>query len=151
MIIRSVDQPISRKTRDASAWGPETPLTGMATQYVDTAVEKGAGYEYRIKKLAPDHWGEGYVYAGVELPLVESRLNDAVAMTDFAQLRALEDAQGFRERPAGVARFFRQGTAGAWRTVLSDAQVARVVAMHGAMMRQFLYVGKGGTPDAEGG
>ncbi|GAB4172038.1 MAG: sulfotransferase domain-containing protein [Thalassobaculales bacterium] len=64
----------------------------------------------------------------------------AAAATRFEVLRGQEEAHGFRERPAGMARFFRAGTAGQWRTALTPAQAARIERDHGAVMARLGYL-----------
>lgn len=63
----------------------------------------------------------------------------AVTATHFDRLKAEEDKNGFRERSTHATRFFRRGVAGGWRDTLTTAQVARIEADHGAMMRQLGY------------
>ena len=62
-----------RKTVQAGSWGTGIVLSAGATGYLDSGVASGGAYEYRISKSAPSYYGEGYVYAGIEAPLVESR------------------------------------------------------------------------------
>lgn len=62
-----------RKGRDQTSWGSATTLAVNATNYVDTNVTLGGSYEYRISKTALGYNGVGYIYAGVEVPLVEDR------------------------------------------------------------------------------
>jgi hypothetical protein len=68
---------VYRKTQDATSWGPGTTLATNATNYVDSSVAAGNAYEYRVHKQAwtgtTDFTGEGYIYAGIQVPLVESR------------------------------------------------------------------------------
>ena len=64
---------ISRKTRDDLAWGAIENLSPTATNYTDTNITVGQPIEYRIIKTAPTYSGVGYIYTGVEAPLVESR------------------------------------------------------------------------------
>ncbi|MHC1765364.1 MAG: Ig-like domain repeat protein [Verrucomicrobiia bacterium] len=68
---------VYRKSRDAfsldqSAWGTHVSLSGASSSYVDSAVSVGSAYEYRVSKSGGG-WGEGYIYAGIEVPLVETR------------------------------------------------------------------------------
>jgi hypothetical protein len=63
----------------------------------------------------------------------------AVAAADFSKLAAREAETGFRERPPGMARFFRAGKPGQWRDALSPDQIARIERDHGALMRRFGY------------
>ena len=66
-----------RKTRDATSWGSATTLAANATNYVDSSVSVGTGYEYRISRTAwngtTNYMCEGYIYAGIAVPLTESR------------------------------------------------------------------------------
>lgn len=65
----------------------------------------------------------------------------AIDLTRFDQLRAQEDATGFAERPRrSDDAFFRSGRAGEWRDALNSAQIARIVADHGAVMEHFGYL-----------
>ena len=64
---------VYRKSRDAKVWGTGLPLPSSASNYVDLNVVAGSSYEYRISKSATNYSGEGYVYAGIAVPLVESR------------------------------------------------------------------------------
>lgn len=66
-----------RKTRDATSWGTATALATNATSYVDSNVSVGSAYEYRISRTAwtgkTNYSSEGYLYAGIGVPLVQSR------------------------------------------------------------------------------
>ena len=67
---------VYRKSRDATSWGSVVATLGAsATNYTDTSVVTGTGYEYRISKTDSDTSvvGEGYIYCGIQMPLVESR------------------------------------------------------------------------------
>ncbi len=65
----------------------------------------------------------------------------AVAACRFDRLQAAEAAEGFVERPDKMARFFRQGRAGAWRSALTAGQAARIEADHGGVMARLGYLG----------
>jgi hypothetical protein len=83
------------------------------------------------------------------------RVRRAAAFSSFEILREQESAHGFKERLSGPASFFRQGRAGAWREVLTDAQVAQIVSDHGSVMRRLGYlsadgcIGDGCIPDGD--
>jgi Bacterial Ig domain len=68
---------LNRKLRDGTSWGSTTSLGTGATSYSDSTAAAGTGYEYRITKTAPtgssNYTAYGYIYAGVNLPLVEAR------------------------------------------------------------------------------
>jgi len=75
----SLSYKVYRKSRDATSWGVAVNLGAQATNYADAGVGLGFGYEYRVVKtatnmaLATNYVGEGYVYAGFGIPLVENR------------------------------------------------------------------------------
>ncbi len=79
------------------------------------------------------------------LPDDKERAKRAIKFSSFRELKKQEDASGFVEaRPDGKARFFRQGKAGAWRGVLTDEQVARLIEAHGEIMTEFGYLSRDG-------
>lgn len=73
------------------------------------------------------------------LPTDPAQVARAVAACRFQALHDAEQRLGFMERQEGQTRFFRQGRAGAWRTALSAAQAARVIADHGPTMAWLGY------------
>ena len=78
-------------------------------------------------------------FLGADPP--EDRLTRAVAFSDFAVLRAQEEARGFIEQPArSSGPFFRAGQVGQWKAVLTRAQAARIERDHGEVMRRFGYL-----------
>lgn len=70
----------------------------------------------------------------------KAQLRRAIALTSFDRLRSKEDESGFKERPDTAERFFRAGKVGQWREILTEEQVARVVAAHKPLMRRFGYL-----------
>lgn len=78
------------------------------------------------------------------LPNDTARLHKALTFSHFALLQAQEYAHGFKEKPATAAVFFRQGTMGAWRDVLTNRQMARLIRDHGEVMRRFGYLNEAG-------
>jgi hypothetical protein len=54
-------------------WGsPIINLPGTATSFADTNVALNIGYEYRVTAGGVTN-GDGYIFSGIELPLIESR------------------------------------------------------------------------------
>ncbi len=64
---------VSRKAPADTNWTLLATLSGAATNFVDTDVALNGEYEYEIHKSALGYAGYGYVLAGLEAPLVESR------------------------------------------------------------------------------
>ena len=78
-------------------------------------------------------------FLGQEPPA--DRLARAVGFSEFAVLRAQEEARGFIEQPTrSSGPFFRAGQVGQWQAVLTRAQVARIERDHGEVMRRFGYL-----------
>lgn len=82
----------------------------------------------------------------LDLPEDEERLRKAIRFSAFDVVKAQEAETAFRERPPGIESFFREGHSGGWRDSLSEEQVARIVADHGAVMRQLGYLDEDGVP-----
>jgi hypothetical protein len=79
-------------------------------------------------------------FLGLDPP--RERLDRAISHSSFGALKAQEEQHGFVERTEHT-RFFREGRTGTWRTVLSEEQVARLVADHREQMERFGYVPDG--------
>ncbi len=62
-----------RKLRDARKWVAVASLGASATSWIDSNVTVGGSYEYWVAKSAGAYLGDGYIYAGIEAPLVEFR------------------------------------------------------------------------------
>ncbi len=77
----------------------------------------------------------------LRLPVSRERLQRAIELSSFKNLRQKEDEKGFVERSnkSKSNRFFREGKAGGWRNVLTPAQVEAIVAAHEPQMRRFGY------------
>jgi len=70
----AVEYTIYRKAPADTSWGDAlTTLAGNASAYTDSNVAVGGAYEYRISKSASGYSGVGYLYAGIAVPLPESR------------------------------------------------------------------------------
>ena len=73
----TISYTVSRKSREATAWGAPTSLSSTATNYIDSSVSSGFGYEYRIVRTAPtgtsNYTAYGYIYAGINLLPAHSR------------------------------------------------------------------------------
>jgi hypothetical protein len=65
---------VSRKSPSDTTWGiPIVTLPAGTSAYLDPTVAAGQSYEYQVTKVANDYISHGYVLAGIERPLVESR------------------------------------------------------------------------------
>jgi Family of unknown function (DUF6065)/Sulfotransferase domain len=70
----------------------------------------------------------------------EDQLKAAIAKSSFAEMRRQEAENGFNERPSTAKVFFREGRAGQWRDVLSQAQVTEIVRAHEPLMQRLGYL-----------
>ena len=120
-----VHQPIMSWSLHVGSWLRETPFDKLALRYEDLAADPEKWFREVLKFF-------GFLFD-------QARFDAALKLTSFDRLRVEEDKQGFNSRSSKQERFFRQGKAGAWRDVLSEAQVARIEADHGAMMRECGY------------
>lgn len=65
---------VYRKLKTASSWGAVIGnLPGSATQFIDTTVNVGISYEYRVTRQADAFTGFGYINSGIEIAPVEKR------------------------------------------------------------------------------
>lgn len=101
----------------------------------------------RYEDLVRDPQGEMLRAARfLELSHDAGRIARAVRFSDFSELCRQEADAGFSERPPGMTVFFRSGRVGGWRAALTDVQVARLIADHGAVMQRFGYLDSAGNP-----
>ena len=65
---------VYRKLKTGSSWGSVVgSFNGTATEFVDSTVNVGVSYEYRVFRQASNYSGNGYINAGIEVPAVHSR------------------------------------------------------------------------------
>jgi aryl sulfotransferase len=75
-------------------------------------------------------------------PAGSKEIQQAIAGADFKTLKQQEECAGFREKPANMAAFFREGKVGSYRNVLTPAQISLIVRNHATVMRRFGYLGE---------
>jgi sulfotransferase family protein len=73
------------------------------------------------------------------VPPPRERLLRAIERSGFEELQGREEVHGFKERSEHQKRFFREGRAGQWRDVLTQAQIDRIVQAHRPTMQRFGY------------
>jgi hypothetical protein len=65
---------VYRKLKTDTAWGSGTVLSGSVSNFTDSTVSVGSAYEYQVTKHAAlGYTGYGYIYAGINTPLIEDR------------------------------------------------------------------------------
>jgi aryl sulfotransferase len=118
----------------ACGWLSQTSIPLTVVRYEDLLASAAATLHATLRFLGASFSGEG----------TDQAIARAVRHSSFEELQRQEAAEGFGERPGGqdgdsVEPFFRKGTAGAWRGVLTEGQVARIEAVHGCAMRRLGY------------
>jgi aryl sulfotransferase len=108
-----------------SGWLDHELFPMLLVRYEDLAADT-AGELTRIAK-----------FAGLELST--DRVEAAIEVASFEQLRARESIHGFREHPRSDVPFFRRGQAGAWEDELAPELARRVQADHGPVMARAGY------------
>jgi hypothetical protein len=86
---------VFRKSPSATSWGDgRASVDPKENRYVDTDVEVGVAYEYKIAKAAKagekEFKGTGYLLAGIERPLVDRR-GKVILVVDASQAGALAE------------------------------------------------------------
>lgn len=86
--------------------------------------------------------GEGFkeIIRAVGWEYDEERFKRAKEASKFKQLKRQEEKEGFVEKVDAQEQFFKRGTAGHWRNVLTSDQVRRIERVHGEIMARNGYV-----------
>ncbi|MCY7296700.1 sulfotransferase domain-containing protein [Alteromonas sp. a30] len=82
----------------------------------------------------------------LNLPYAEDEIQAALQHCDISKLQQQEADIGFRDRPYGGDKFFRQGKTNTWRDKLAQSTADKIVNCHNVMMRQFGYLNDDGQP-----
>ena len=122
---------VYRKSPSAAAWGEErAALEAQATGYVDSAVEVGVAYEYKVQKVCQagdkPFKGTGYLLAGIEVPLIEKR-GKVVLVVDSTHAVALAEP---------LRRLQRDLAGDGWTPLRHDVAPAAKPAEVKALIRQ---------------
>lgn len=73
---------IDKKWPADTSWTNLASLSGSTNSYTDTAVSIGTIYEYRVVKTTPLVTGYGYVYTGIDIPVLDARGTILLAVED---------------------------------------------------------------------
>lgn len=120
-------QPMGSWSAHVDSWLDQRDIPVLALRYEDLLRDP----EILLGRVA-DHLG---IAANPEA------ISSAVGHTRFEILQALEEAHGFTERqPESTDRFFRTGSSGGWRSVLSPAQAGRIERTHAGTMARLGYL-----------
>ena len=105
---------VYRKLKSGSSWGSVVgSFDGAATEFVDSTVNVGDSYEYRVFRQASNYSGNGYINAGIEVPAVHSRgililvvdetFMDSLAF-EIARLKSDLEGDGWKVAQLNVSR-----------------------------------------------
>ena len=109
------------------SWTEKTPFPVLVLRYEDL-IRDGFTYFSRLIRFL------GWFFD-------EDRVKRAMQWSSFSELRAAENTRGFKETSSVSTsrRFFRQGQVDAWKSVLDDQLVRRIVDDHGSVMARMNY------------
>jgi hypothetical protein len=124
-----VSQLLGSWSQHVASWTSEPAPRLLVLRYEDL-LEKPAKSFGKVANL---------VAQGID----RARVERAIRNSGFQSLAMLERRDGFVERSAKAKHFFRVGRAGQWRTVLTRAQIQRVIADHREQMGRFKYIPPG--------
>jgi len=120
-------------TQNVRTWVDAEGLKRHVMRYEDMSAKPGPTFRGLVKFL--------------DLPIIPKRVQKAIRFTSLDELARQEDQEHFNEaRPDAKSKFFRKGQVGAWREILNNDQVERIVATHHTYMRRFGYLDKHGRP-----
>jgi hypothetical protein len=119
-------EPWGSWSENVSSWTAANNETVLAIRYEDMQANPIKAF-----RSVTDHLGMN--------PTPE-QLVEAIELSDFKRLSALEDENGFREVSPKADRFFRVGRVGQWPDKLSAEQIRRIVASHHRQMSRFGYL-----------
>ena len=80
------------------------------------------------------------------LPKNPERLKRAIKNSSFAEVSRQETMVGFPERSRPDQKFFRSGKVGGYKSILSEAQVTKIINAHSDLLFEKGYITKGGRP-----
>ena len=70
----------------------------------------------------------------------------AIKHSAFKEVSKQEGVSGFSERSRPGQKFFRSGKVGGYKSILSEAQVTKIINAHGDLLFEKGYITKGGRP-----
>ncbi len=144
-IIEALDSPWHKLPGDKKA---------MVTQYlgrwsdhvlswVDDRILKPLVLRYEDMKRDPHaEFSKAITHLGLDID--PERLDRAIRFSSFEELSRQENDAGFIERSKNADRFFRGGRIGDGLTSFSEAEVARVIDNHKAVLERFGYLDDSG-------
>jgi hypothetical protein len=97
-----------------------------------------------MKQHPEETFTRAVTFAGLEKS--REQIKKALEFSDFSEMQRQEKEKGFKEKSLKAEAFFRKGEVGAWRNVLTNNQVKKIIEKHGEVMKRFGYLDKKGEP-----
>lgn len=72
-------------------------------------------------------------------------IEKAISVSDFKNLRSVEEQAGFREKPKETKHFFRQGKSGQWKNEITPEQAKTLVDRHFYTLLELNYIDAAGN------
>ncbi len=82
----------------------------------------------------------------LQIEATDTQIIQAIEKSNIKNLQALEKDNGFREKSAKAASFFRKGIVGDWQETLTSEQILQIIADHQKVMLKYGYLDKNGEP-----
>jgi len=120
-----VSQMLGTWSQHAKSWCTGTPFPICVVRYEDLLHDPARAF--------------GRIAGFLGLRPGMSMLTTAIGNSEFRALAQQERENGFVERPPSSHRFFREGRAGQWKTLLSPEQTKSLVRAHGSVMAKMGY------------
>ncbi|MEM7188205.1 MAG: sulfotransferase domain-containing protein [Pseudomonadota bacterium] len=115
---------IGRWDEHIDSWTTAPGLTCHVIRYEDMLADTDAEMRKLLKFLTA--------------PINDSKLKRAIRASSFKELARQEKQQGFGERPAAMDQFFKTGTSGGWRDVLTAEQIGTIrAAFHDTLLKHY--------------
>lgn len=80
------------------------------------------------------------------LDVTQDLIDEAISLSSFEKLKALENTVGFADKPPKLQHFFRKGIVGDWQTTLTKPQIQKIIADHAKVMQRFGYINENHEP-----
>lgn len=128
---QSVFQILGTWSQHVQSWTSSPPFKTLVLRYEDMVERPVRTFEKFVRALG--------------LPRNPERLRRAVRHSGFATVAAQEREHGFQERARPDQVFFRSGSVGGWREVLTEQQVGRIIDAHGDVLITHRYMSRNGT------
>lgn len=121
-----VRQQLGTWSQHVQSWAEDPPFPVHVVRYEDCLANPVATFY------------EAFRFAGIHASV--ETMARAVDQASFGRLKSQEKEGGFRERQSSRHLFFRGGSAGSWKQVLTPEMVEKLLDEHGAVMARHGYV-----------